>query len=131
MEGKVICKGCGKEFEQRSGVGRPKTYCSEQCRISLKNRRFLENQVKKRGMSYYAWRRLNGWRRLNNYPVPKEKKREYNRKFKDNQFKKLGMSYWAWRWRNDPAYKEKKLEYSHKYNRLLTERRRDRKKEEK
>lgn len=41
---KAICKGCGKEFEPRNGVGRPTTYCSEQCRRALNNKKYRENK---------------------------------------------------------------------------------------
>lgn len=71
---KTICKGCGKEFDPRSGAGKPRTYCSEQCRIARNNRKRMEKQAKKLGMSYYAWK----W---HNDAAFKEKKREYNRKY--------------------------------------------------
>lgn len=74
MLAKVICKGCGKEFEQRSGVGKPRIYCSKQCREAQRNRRFRDSQNKKLGMDYWAWK----WR---NDPVFREKKREYDRKY--------------------------------------------------
>lgn len=85
---KAICKGCGKEFDPRSGTGKPRAYCSKQCRIALNNRRRKESQAKE-----------------------------------------LGMSYYAWKWRNDAAFREKKREYDHKYNRSLAERRREKEKE--
>lgn len=119
---KAICKGCGKEFDPRNGVGRPTTYCSKQCRRALSNKRYRENKVKKLGMDYYAWR-------YHNDSAFREKKREYNRKYKDNKVKELGMSYYAWKWRNDSAFREKKREYNRKYNRSLAERRRDKEKE--
>lgn len=68
-----ICEECGKEFEQRSGVGGLRRYCSLKCRNARNNRKFRNNKAKKLGMDYWSWK----WR---NDATFKEKKKEYNRK---------------------------------------------------
>lgn len=71
---KAICKGCGKEFDPRSGTGKPRAYCSPKCRNARHNNAFREKQKEKLGMYYYSWK----WR---NDATFKEKKREYNHKY--------------------------------------------------
>lgn len=71
---KAICKGCGKEFDPRGGVGRPRAYCSKQCKEARRNRVFRDKKIEELGMDYWAWK----WRNDSTF---KEKKREYDHKY--------------------------------------------------